>query len=158
KAFELGYVVPEPPASRTGKKVAIVGSGPAGLAAAQQLNRAGHYVTVIEKNDRIGGLLRYGIPDFKLEKWVVDRRLDQLQAEGIEFKTNVTVGVDIDATHLLKHFDAVLLAVGAEQHRDIQIPGRELGGIHFAMDYLTQQNKRGAGDEIPAEEEILASG
>src|SRR6185312_5827527 len=148
KAFELGYVVPEPPASRTGKKVAIVGSGPAGLAAAQQLNRAGHYVTVIEKNDRIGGLLRYGIPDFKLEKWVVDRRLDQLQAEGIEFKTNVTVGVDIDA---------VLLAVGAEQHRDIQIPGRELGGIHFAMDYLTQQNKRGAGDEIPAEEEILAS-
>jgi glutamate synthase (NADPH/NADH) small chain len=158
KAFEMGYVVPEPPLSRTGKKVAIVGSGPAGLAAAQQLNRAGHYVTVIEKNDRIGGLLRYGIPDFKLEKWVVDRRLEQLQSEGIEFKTNVNVGVDIGATELLKHFDAVLLACGAEQHRDIQIPGRELKGIHFAMDYLTQQNKRGAGDSIPAEEEILATG
>src|SRR6476469_4695820 len=132
RAFEQGYVVPEPPAHRTAKRVAVVGSGPAGLAAAQQLNRAGHLVTVIEKTDRIGGLLRYGIPDFKLEKWVIDRRLEQLRAEGVEFKINVNVGVDLPADELLKHFDAVLLACGAEQPRDIVIPGRELNGIHFA--------------------------
>ena len=158
RAFEQGYVVPEPPSHRTGKRVAVVGSGPAGLAAAQQLNRAGHLVTVIERSDRIGGLLRYGIPDFKLEKWVVDRRLEQLRAEGIEFRTNVDVGADIDASELLKHFDAVLLACGAEQHRDIVIPGREHNGIHFAMDYLTQQNKRGAGDRFEPGEDILAMG
>lgn len=158
RAFEQGYVVPEPPAHRTAKRVAIVGSGPAGLAAAQQLNRAGHLVTVIEKSDRIGGLLRYGIPDFKLEKWTVDRRLEQLRAEGVEFRTNVHVGVDIPADELLKHFDAVLLACGAEQPRDIVIPGRELNGIHYAMDYLTQQNKRGAGDRLASDEPILATG
>jgi glutamate synthase (NADPH/NADH) small chain len=158
RAFEQGYIVPEPPAHRTARRVAVVGSGPAGLAAAQQLNRAGHLVTVIEKSDRIGGLLRYGIPDFKMEKWTIDRRLEQLCAEGIEFKTNVNVGSDIEAGELLKHFDAVLLACGAEQHRDIVIPGRELKGIHFAMDYLTQQNKRGAGDRIASEQEILATG
>jgi glutamate synthase (NADPH) small chain len=158
RAFEQGYIVPEPPLHRTAKRVAVVGSGPAGLAAAQQLNRAGHLVTVIEKSDRIGGLLRYGIPDFKLEKWVVDRRLDQLRAEGVEFKTNVHVGVDITSDELLKHFDAVLLACGAEAPRDVVIPGRELKGIHFAMDYLTQQNKRGAGDRTGLGEEIMATG
>lgn len=158
RAFEQGYIVAEPPAHRTAKRVAVVGSGPAGLAAAQQLNRAGHLVTVIEKSDRIGGLLRYGIPDFKLEKWVIDRRLEQLKAEGVEFKTNVHVGIDIAAEDMLKHFDAVLLACGAEHPRDIVIPGRELNGIHFAMDYLTQQNKRGAGDRIAPGEQILATG
>lgn len=158
KAFELGYIVPEPPRQRTSKRVAVIGSGPAGLAAAQQLNRAGHYVTVIEKSDRIGGLLRYGIPDFKMEKWVLDRRLEQLKAEGIEFRTGIHVGTDIEASELRKHFDAVLLACGAEQPREVQIPGRDLKGIHFAMDYLTQQNKRNAGDYIPPEEDILATG
>jgi glutamate synthase (NADPH) small chain len=158
KGFELGYIVPEPPRQRTSKRVAVIGSGPAGLAAAQQLNRVGHTVTVIEKSDRIGGLLRYGIPDFKMEKWVLDRRLEQLRAEGIEFRTGVHAGTDFEASELRKHFDAVLLACGAEQARDVQIPGRDLNGIHFAMDYLTQQNKRNAGDHIPAEEEILATG
>lgn len=158
RAWEQGFIVPEPPRQRTAKRVAIIGSGPAGLAAAQQLNRAGHLVTVIEKHDRIGGLLRYGIPDFKLEKWVVDRRLEQLRAEGVEFQTGVHVGIDFPAAELHKHFDAVLLACGAEQPRNIQIPGRELNGIHFAMDYLTQQNKRGAGDTFPPSEEILATG
>jgi glutamate synthase (NADPH/NADH) small chain len=158
KAFELGYIVPEPPRQRTSKRVAVIGSGPAGLAAAQQLNRAGHSVTVIEKSDRIGGLLRYGIPDFKMEKWVLDRRLEQLKAEGIEFRTGIHVGTDIEASELRKHFNAVLLACGAEQPREVQIPGRDLKGIHFAMDYLTQQNKRNAGDYIPPEEDILATG
>lgn len=158
KAFELGYIIPEPPRQRTSKRVAVIGSGPAGLAAAQQLNRAGHYVTVIEKSDRIGGLLRYGIPDFKMEKWVLDRRLEQLKAEGIEFRTGIHVGTDIEASELRKHFDAVLLACGAEEPREVQIPGRDLKGIHFAMDYLTQQNKRNAGDYIPPEEDILATG
>jgi glutamate synthase (NADPH/NADH) small chain len=138
--------------------VAIVGSGPAGLAAAQQLNRAGHLVTVFEKHDRLGGLLRYGIPDFKMEKWVLDRRLEQLREEGIEFHTNFTVGVDLEAAEMLQQFDAVLLATGAEAPREVGIPGRELKGIHFAMDYLTQQNRRSAGDRIPVEEEITAAG
>jgi glutamate synthase (NADPH/NADH) small chain len=157
-AFGQGWVEPEPPSRRSGKKVAVVGSGPAGLAAAQQLNRVGHNVVVFEKHDRIGGLLRYGIPDFKLEKRVVDRRLEQLQAEGIEFRINVHVGVEPTGDQLMKDFDAVMLAVGAEKHRDIEIPGRELKGIHFAMDYLTQQNKRGAGDRFGHSEEIDAMG
>ncbi len=158
RAFEEGWVQPEPPRRRTGKRVAIVGSGPAGLAAAQQLNRAGHFVTVLEKHDRIGGLLRYGIPDFKMEKGVIDRRLEQLYAEGIEFQTNVHVGKDIAGDELLREHDAVLLATGAEQPRDLEIPGRGLKGIHFAMDYLVQQNKRCAGDELENQEPILANG
>jgi glutamate synthase (NADPH) small chain len=157
-AFREGWVGAEPPAFRTGKKVAIVGSGPAGLAAAQQLNRAGHSVVVFEKQDRIGGLLRYGIPDFKMEKSVVERRIDQLRAEGIEFRTNVTVGTSVTGNELLRSYDAVLLGTGAEYPRDLLIPGREMKGIHFAMDYLTQQNRRGAGDRLPAEEEIMATG
>jgi glutamate synthase (NADPH) small chain len=155
RAFLEGWIRPERPSVRTGKKIAIVGSGPAGLAAAQQLNRVGHLTTVFEKQDRIGGLLRYGIPDFKLEKRVVDRRLEQLLAEGVEFRTNVHVDT---AKDLLSSFDAVLLAVGAEQHRDLNIPGRDLNGIHFAMDYLTQQNKRGAGDRFAHSDEIVATG
>ena len=158
RAFEEGWVVPEPPRRRTGKKVAIVGSGPAGLAAAQQLNRAGHLVTVFEKEDRLGGLLRYGIPDFKMEKSAVDRRLEQLRAEGIEFRTNFKIGTQMSGEELQRSFDAVLLAMGAEQPRDLPIPGRELKGIHYAMDYLTQQNRRGAGDRIASAEEISAAG
>ncbi len=158
RAFLEGWVIPEPPRRRTGKKVAVVGSGPAGLAAAQQLNRAGHMVSVLEKEDRIGGLLRYGIPDFKLEKPVIDRRLEQLLAEGIEFRTNVHVGKDGPVSELRASYDAVLLATGAEAPRDLTIPGRELKGIHFAMDYLTQQNKRGAGDRFDSAKEILATG
>jgi glutamate synthase (NADPH/NADH) small chain len=158
RGFLEGWVQPEAPRLRTGKKIAIVGSGPAGLAAAQQLNRAGHSITVFEKHDRIGGLLRYGIPDFKLEKRVVDRRLEQLCAEGIEFRTNVQIGRDFEAKNLVGAFDAVLLAVGAEQHRDIPIQGRDLNGIHFGMTYLTQQNKRCAGDSFGEAEAILATG
>lgn len=149
--FSEGLVEPILPVSKTGKTVAIVGSGPAGLAAAQQLCRAGHDVTVFEKADRIGGLLRYGIPDFKMEKWVIDRRLDQMRAEGVTFETNVTVGKDLSGEELLKRFDAVGLTLGAEQPRDLSVPGRELKGVHFAMDYLTQQNKRNAGDSITDE-------
>lgn len=156
--FQEDWIQPEPPRRRTGKRIAIVGSGPAGLAAAQQLNRAGHSVVVLEKHDRIGGLLRYGIPDFKLEKSSVDRRLEQLIAEGIEFRGNIHVGVDVRADELIRQYDAVLLAIGAEQHRDLDIPGRHLKSIHFAMDYLTQQNKRGAGDSFASSEEILAAG
>ncbi|HEX9284664.1 MAG TPA: glutamate synthase subunit beta [Nitrospirales bacterium] len=151
KGFDEGWVEPILPVSRTGKTVAVVGSGPSGLAAAQQLARAGHSVTVFEKADRIGGLLRYGIPDFKMEKWVIDRRLDQMKAEGVEFKTSVHVGVDISGEELRGQYDAVCLALGAEQARELPIPGRELKGIHLAMDYLTQQNKRNAGDTITAE-------
>ena len=158
RGFEEGWVEPEPPRRRTGKRVAIIGSGPAGLAAAQQLNRAGHSVTVFEKHDRIGGLLRYGIPDFKLQKYVVDRRLAQLVAEGVEFRTGINVGVDLPGEDLMHRFDAALIAIGAEKHRDLLIPGRELKGIHFAMDYLTQQNRRVAGDRFRPEEEIVATG
>ncbi len=158
RAFYEGWITAEPPRRRTGKKVAVVGSGPAGLAAAQQLNRAGHSVVVFEKHDRVGGLLRYGIPDFKLEKNVVDRRLEQLYAEGIEFKTNVNIGIDLTGNELLRGYQAVLLAVGAEKHRDVEIPGRDLNGIHYAMDYLTQQNKRGAGDRVSNIDEITATG
>jgi len=157
-AFLKGWVEPEPPPVRTGKRVVIVGSGPAGLAAAQQLNRAGHLVTVLERGDRLGGLLRYGIPDFKLEKPVVERRLEQLAAEGIEFRTNCNAGIDIKGDDLMKEYDAVLLGLGAEHPRDVPLPGRELKGIHYAMDYLTQQNKRCAGDRITASDEITATG
>ena len=159
KAWEAGWVKPEPAAHKTGRKVAVVGSGPAGLACAQQLARAGHAVTVLEKNDRIGGLLRYGIPDFKLEKRVIDRRLEQMRAEGVEFRTGVWVGkqrpgkgVPNDATQtlapdaLLAEYDAVVLTGGAEVPRDLPIPGRELDGVHFAMEFLPLQNKRVAGD------------
>ena len=146
RAFQEGWIKPEPPEARTGKRVAVVGSGPAGLAAAQQLNRAGHLVTVFEKADRIGGLLRYGIPDFKMEKHLIDRRVDQMRAEGVQFRTNAHVGKDVPVDALRQEFDAILLAGGAEQPRDLNVPGRELKGIHFAMDFLPQQNRRCAGD------------
>ena len=152
-----GVIRPEPPKFRTGKKVAIVGSGPAGLAAAQQLNRAGHWVTVYEKADRIGGLLRYGIPEFKMEKRVVDRRIDQMEAEGVKFVTNAHVGHSLPVEDLQREFDAILLAGGAEAPRDLNVPGRELQGIHFAMDYLPQSNKRCHGDELDPSADILAS-
>ncbi len=148
RAFDEGWIRPEPPATRTGKSVAVVGSGPAGLACAAQLNRAGHTVTVFERADRIGGLLRYGIPDFKLEKWVIDRRLALMAAEGVIFKTGVNVGVDISGDELRSRFDAVVLCGGATKPRDLPIPGRELDGIHFAMEFLPQQNKRVAGDSV----------
>jgi glutamate synthase (NADPH/NADH) small chain len=156
RAWEEGWIKPEPPERRSGKRVAVVGSGPAGLAAAQQLNRAGHWVTVFEKSDRVGGLLRYGIPDFKLEKHVVDRRLEQMTAEGVRFQTSTHVGRDVPAEDLSREFDAILLAGGAESPRDLSVPGRELKGIHFAMEFLPQQNKRNAGDSVP--NQILATG
>jgi glutamate synthase (NADPH/NADH) small chain len=156
RGWREGWIKPEPPETRTQKRVAIVGSGPAGLAAAQQLNRAGHWVTVFEKADRIGGLLRYGIPDFKMEKSVLDRRLEQMAAEGVQFQTNAHIGGDIPASELRKEFDAILLAGGAESPRDLNVPGRGLTGIHFAMEFLPQQNKRNAGDEVP--NQILATG
>ncbi len=158
RAFAEGWVHPEPPLRRTGKRVAVIGSGPAGLAAAQQLNRLGHSVTVLERHDRIGGLLRYGIPDFKMEKHLIDRRLEQMRAEGVTFQTGVHAGTDITAEELKRDYHAVLLAMGAEQPRDLEIPGRDLRGIHFAMDYLLQQNKRCAGDHFPGKEEIVAAG
>lgn len=158
RGFAEGWVVPEPPAHRTGYRVAVVGSGPAGLAAAQQLNRAGHYVTVFERADRIGGLLRYGIPDFKLDKRVLDRRLNLLAEEGIVFEPGVHVGRDITAAQLRARFDAVCLTGGSTVPRDLKVPGRELKGIHFAMEYLTQQNRVNAGDRIPESERITAAG
>jgi glutamate synthase (NADPH) small chain len=158
RAFDEGWIVPEPPPTRTWKKVAVIGSGPAGLAAAAQLNRAGHSVAVFEKSDRIGGLLRYGIPEFKLEKRVLDRRLDLLSAEGVVFRTRVNVGVDVTTRDLQRDFDAVLLAGGAGQPRDLPVPGRELEGIHFAMQYLPQQNRRCQGDEVPESDSISAAG
>ena len=158
RAFDEGWIRPQPPAHRTGRRVAVVGSGPAGLAAAQQLNRAGHRVTVFERSDRVGGLLRYGIPDFKMEKWVIDRRIDLLEAEGIIFETGYDIGVDVSAEQLRDRFDAVVLAVGADRPRDIDVPGRELRGIHLAMDYLVQQNRRVAGERVNANPEISAHG
>ncbi|MGE5488285.1 MAG: glutamate synthase subunit beta [bacterium] len=158
RAWAEGWIQPEPPLVRTGKRVAVVGSGPAGLAAAQQLNRAGHSVTVFEKADRIGGLLRYGIPDFKLEKRFIDRRLEQMRAEGVEFVTSAHVGATIPAGDLRRQFDAIVLAGGAEQPRDLRVPGRELSGIHFAMEFLPQQNRRIAGDRIEPREDIRAAG
>jgi glutamate synthase (NADPH) small chain len=155
-AWHHGWIKPEPPETRTGHKVAVVGSGPAGLAAAQQLNRAGHWVTVFEKADRIGGLLRYGIPDFKLEKNIVDRRLEQMTSEGVRFQTNAHVGAGVPVEDLRKEFDAILLAGGSEAPRDLKVPGRELKGIHFAMEFLPQQNKCNAGDAVA--NQILATG
>ncbi|HWR53769.1 MAG TPA: glutamate synthase subunit beta [Bryobacteraceae bacterium] len=157
-AWREGWIVPEPPAVRTGKLVAVVGSGPAGLAAAQQLNRVGHTVTVFEKADRIGGLLRYGIPDFKLEKRFIDRRIEQMEAEGVAFRTGAHIGVGIAAEELTREFDAVLLAGGAEQPRDLNVPGRELNGIHFAMEFLPQQNRRCANDRMDSRDGIVATG
>jgi glutamate synthase (NADPH/NADH) small chain len=157
-AFRYGWIRPEPPRRRTGKTVAVIGSGPSGLAAAQQLNRAGHHVTVFEKNDRIGGLLRYGIPDFKLEKHIIDRRIELLQAEGIVFATKAHVGVNIATDELRRSYNALLLCGGAETPRDLAVSGRELKGIHFAMEFLTQQNQRNAGEKVDPAKEILATG
>jgi glutamate synthase (NADPH/NADH) small chain len=168
KAWENGWIVPQPAPVKTGKKVAIIGGGPAGLAAAQQLARAGHDVTVFEKNDRVGGLLRYGIPDFKMEKSHIDRRVQQMQAEGVQFRTGVLVGKDFPANitnwakttispeQINKEFDAVVLSGGAEQPRDLPVPGRELKGVHFAMEFLPLQNKVVAGDKV--KDQITAAG
>jgi glutamate synthases, NADH/NADPH, small subunit len=158
RAWEEGWVRPEIPPHRTGKRVAVVGSGPAGLACAQQLARAGHTVVVYEKRDRIGGLLRYGIPDFKMEKHLIDRRMAQMQAEGVEFRPNSHVGGNIPVKKLIQECDAIVLAGGAEQPRDLPVPGRELDGIHFAMDFLTQQNARNAGQVVPDEIALMATG
>lgn len=158
RGWDEGWIHPQIPLRRTNKTVAVVGSGPAGLACAQQLARAGHSVSVFEKNDRIGGLLRYGIPDFKMEKQLIDRRVAQMRAEGVEFHPNSHIGKDIAHDKLLAKFDAVVLAGGSEKPRDLPVPGRELTGVHFAMDFLRQQNKRNAGDQLNAEQEILATG
>ena len=157
KAYELGFAKANPPATRTGKAVAVVGSGPAGLAAAAQLNKAGHTVVVFERADRIGGLLRYGIPDFKLEKWTIDRKIALMEEEGIVFKTNANIGVDISVAELTEDFDAIVLCGGSTVPRDLPIKGRGFKGVHFAMDFLTQNNKRVAGDEIPENQVIMAT-
>ncbi len=168
KGWENGWVVPQPPSTKTGKKIAIIGSGPAGMAAAQQLARVGHDVTVFEKNDRVGGLLRYGIPDFKMEKSHIDRRVQQMQAEGVKFRTSVFVGKDfpkeilslsketISPEQLNKDFDAVIVAGGAEWPRDLPVPGRELSGVHYAMEFLPQQNRVNAGDKL--KDQLMATG
>ncbi len=160
KGWEMGWVLPLPPAHKSGRKVAVVGSGPAGMACAQQLARAGHDVVLYEKNDRIGGLLRYGIPDFKLEKHLIDRRVEQMRAEGVEFRVNQAVGGSgsnaLPAKTLLREFDAVVVAGGAERPRDLAVPGRELDGIYFAMEFLPQQNKVVAGDRVAGQ--ITATG
>src|SRR5438874_6979101 len=155
-AWDEGWVTPLVPPRRTGKKVAVVGSGPAGMACAQQLARAGHLVTLFERDDRIGGLLRYGIPDFKMEKWHIDRRMEQMAAEGVTFRTSIDVGVDVRADELRREFDAIVLSCGATKPRDLPVPGRELRGIHFAMEFLPQQNKVVAGDTVPGQ--MLAEG
>jgi glutamate synthase (NADPH/NADH) small chain len=162
RGFAEGWVKPVPPASRSGKKVAVIGSGPSGLACAQQLNRAGHTVTVLERADRIGGLLRYGIPHFKMEKWVIDRRMDIMEAEGIEFKTGIEVGKDISKADMEKDFDAVVFCGGATRSRDLPIEGRDLDGVEFAMEFLPQSNSRVEGDDVMAkgvwQKELLATG
>jgi len=158
RGFEEGWMLPRPPAIRSGKRVAVIGSGPAGLAAAQRLNSFGHSVTVLEKSNRLGGLLRYGIPDFKLEKHILDRRIRLMEEEGVEFLTEVEAGKDLSAHYLLKYYHAICLAGGAEEPRRLEIPGSDLDGIHLAMDYLGQQNRRCAGDALDPDEEILAGG
>ena len=158
RAFEEGWILPEPPPFRTGKRVAVIGSGPAGMAASQQLARAGHDVSLFEKNDRIGGLLRYGIPNFKMEKHLIDRRMRQMEAEGVRFVTNAHVGQNIAVDDLRREYDALLLTGGAEWSRDLKVPGRELKGIHYAMEFLPQQNRRCEGDAVPDEGAILATG
>src|SRR5579872_1887176 len=158
RGWREGWIAPEPAAVKTGRKVAVVGSGPAGMACAQQLARAGHDVTLFEKSDRIGGLLRYGIPNFKMEKHLIDQRIEQMHAEGVHFQTNAHVGGNVPVEDLRKNFDAILLAGGAEHPRDLPVPGRELKGIHFAMEFLPQQNRRCEGDNVPAEAAILATG
>ncbi len=157
KAFAEGWVKPQPPLKETGKKIAVVGSGPAGLSAAQQLRRMGYSVTLFEKSSKIGGLLRFGIPDFKLEKWVLDRRMEQMKAEGVRFEVNVDVGVHLPAEELKKNFDGILLTMGAGAPRDLKVPGRELPGVHFAMDFLTLSNKVVSG-EIQPDQLISAKG
>ena len=156
KGWEEGWVAALPPTAKTGKRVAVVGSGPAGLACAQQLARAGHDVVVFEKSDRIGGLLRYGIPDFKMEKHLIDRRMAQMAQEGVDFRPNVHVGVDLPVAQLVDRFDALVLTGGAELARDLPVPGRELSGVHFAMEFLPQQNKVVAGDKV--RNQIMATG
>jgi glutamate synthase (NADPH/NADH) small chain len=158
RGWAEGWIHPEPPEQNTGKRAAVVGSGPAGLAAAQQLRRAGHSVTVYEKNDRIGGLLRYGIPNFKLEKHILDRRIQQMRSEGVTFVTSAHVGVNIPVEALTGHYDAILLCGGSEQPRDLKIPGRELKGIYYAMEFLPQQNRRCEGDTIDPSIAISAEG
>src|SRR3954464_6960587 len=158
RAWAEGFIRPEPAEIKTGKRVAVVGSGPAGLAAAQQLARAGHDITVFEKSDRIGGLLRYGIPNFKMEKHLIDRRLEQMRAEGGQFQINAHVGVNVQVRDLRRDFDAILLAGGAEHPRDLKVPGRELKGVHYAMEFLPQQNKRCHGDTLDSAADILATG
>ena len=158
RGFADGAIKPEPAAAASGKRAAVIGSGPAGLAAAQQLARAGHDVTVFEKNDRIGGLLRYGIPNFKMEKHLIDRRLEQMRAEGVKFRVNAHVGAGVPVEDLRREFHAILLAGGAEQPRDLPVAGRELKGIHFAMEFLPQQNRRNQGETVPEERAILATG
>ncbi|MBT4718400.1 MAG: glutamate synthase subunit beta [Rhodospirillaceae bacterium] len=158
RAWQEGWLAPLPAAEKTSKKVAVVGSGPAGMACAQQLARAGHSVTLFEKNQKIGGLLRYGIPDFKMEKHLIDRRGEQMQGEGVTLETGVHVGVDISAETLLTDFDAVALTGGSEAPRDLPVDGRDLNGVHFAMDFLVQQNRRGSGEPLGDVEEILATG
>jgi glutamate synthase (NADPH/NADH) small chain len=158
RAWDEGWIHPELPEQNTGRRVAVVGSGPSGLAAAQQLRRAGHSVTVYEKNDRIGGLMRYGIPNFKLEKHILDRRIQQMRAEGVTFVTNAHIGVNVPVDALTGHYDAILLAGGSEQPRDLKIPGRELKGIHFAMEFLPQQNRRCEGDTVDPSIAISAEG
>ena len=158
KAYEKGWIVPQKVKTKTGKKIAVIGSGPAGLSCAQQLARAGHSVTVFEKNDRVGGLLRYGIPNFKMEKHYIDKRVEQMQQEGVSFECNVQIGKNKSFDSLNKMYDAIVLACGSEHPRDLNIPGREMNGIHFAMDFLTRQNKLCEGDKIESKNLISAKG